>query len=259
MRDEFGAYLRSRRERVRPQDGRAVLGGPPAHAGPASRGARAAGGGQRRLRRPARAGPGAPVGERARGAGAGTAVEPRRARGAVHAGPPAAGRGRRASRRPRRARRDGGRRGGARRRLGRYGRWLAAARAGADRRGGRAAARVRARCDPRPAGVEFRRGATVRRGSTGCRTSRGSSSPTPATERDSSRPAQVEAEAAGALRLGLTREPANDRLRALVAELLDASPVFAALWAAQDVRDKTHGRKAFTIPRWVRSSSSGSG
>ncbi|MDA0166691.1 hypothetical protein OM076_40895, partial [Solirubrobacter ginsenosidimutans] len=61
-------------------------------------------------------------------------------------------------------------------------------------------------------------------------------------------PGEVEAEAAGALRLGLTRDPANDRLRALVEELLDASPVFAALWAAQDVRDKTHGRKAFTDP-----------
>ena len=61
-------------------------------------------------------------------------------------------------------------------------------------------------------------------------------------------PGQVEAEAAGALRLGLTREPANARLHALVEELLDASPAFAALWRSQDVRDKTHGRKAFTDP-----------
>ena len=61
-------------------------------------------------------------------------------------------------------------------------------------------------------------------------------------------PGEVEAEAAGALRLGLTRDPANARLRALAEELLDASPAFAALWAAQDVRDKTHGRKAFTHP-----------
>ncbi|WP_028061978.1 helix-turn-helix domain-containing protein [Solirubrobacter soli] len=60
-------------------------------------------------------------------------------------------------------------------------------------------------------------------------------------------PAAVEAEAAGALRLGATREPHNARLHALVDELR-VVPAFEALWRSQDVRDKTHGRKGFILP-----------
>lgn len=58
-------------------------------------------------------------------------------------------------------------------------------------------------------------------------------------------PAEVEAEAAGALRLALTRDPRDAALRALVEELLGASEAFRALWEAQEVREKSHGRKAF--------------
>jgi hypothetical protein len=34
----------------------------------------------------------------------------------------------------------------------------------------------------------------------------------------------------------------------VIGELDAVSPAFRALWASQDVRDKTHGRKAFTDP-----------
>jgi transcriptional regulator with XRE-family HTH domain len=61
-------------------------------------------------------------------------------------------------------------------------------------------------------------------------------------------PEAVEAQTAGALRLGATREPRNAHLAALVEELHARSPAFGALWGSQDVHDKTHGRKAFRHP-----------
>jgi len=61
-------------------------------------------------------------------------------------------------------------------------------------------------------------------------------------------PAEVEAECAGALRLAATRDPSDGALRALVDELRAASPAFRALWEAQEVREKSHGRKTFVDP-----------
>lgn len=61
-------------------------------------------------------------------------------------------------------------------------------------------------------------------------------------------PAAVEAEAAGALRLAATRHPDDPRLRSLVEELRAGSGAFRARWASDDVREKTHGRKAFVDP-----------
>ena len=61
-------------------------------------------------------------------------------------------------------------------------------------------------------------------------------------------PAAVERETAGALRLAATRERHNARLAGLVDELRACSAAFDALWRSQDVRDKTHGRKAFIHP-----------
>jgi transcriptional regulator with XRE-family HTH domain len=53
---------------------------------------------------------------------------------------------------------------------------------------------------------------------------------------------------AALLRYATARHPADERLRALVAELDGADPQFAAWWDAHDVEEKRHGAKTYLHP-----------
>jgi transcriptional regulator with XRE-family HTH domain len=53
---------------------------------------------------------------------------------------------------------------------------------------------------------------------------------------------------AALLRYATARHPADERLRALVAELDGADPQFSAWWDAHDVEEKRHGAKTYVHP-----------
>ncbi|WP_406177693.1 helix-turn-helix transcriptional regulator [Streptomyces sp. NBC_00996] len=59
---------------------------------------------------------------------------------------------------------------------------------------------------------------------------------------------QVARQTVGFLRFSAARHAHHSRLGHLVAELSDLSPEFRGLWAAQEVREKTHGTKSFDHP-----------
>ncbi|MGY0068841.1 helix-turn-helix transcriptional regulator [Streptomyces sp. QTS137] len=59
---------------------------------------------------------------------------------------------------------------------------------------------------------------------------------------------QVARQTVGFLRFSAARHAHHSRPGHLVAELSDRSPEFRGLWAAQEVREKTHGTKSFDHP-----------
>lgn len=67
--------------------------------------------------------------------------------------------------------------------------------------------------------------------------------------------AEVARQTVGFLRFCAGRRPADAPLAAVVAEPSRRSPEFREMWATQDVREKTHGTKAFAI-RWSAVSTS---